>query len=768
VSAWAGDTLERSLRQVILRGVALWQAVILVAVVATPEARALLPVLVVLHLGVAGFALVAQSGRGPLWAVSVALAVTMLADWAITDSVNGALSLATVWLCHLANTIPAVLARGWEARVLGALFGFGVPAAVAAFHPSWMSVLVVPVIVTGVAIRKTGRMVLTRLRSFAERVEDETTAMWSERRRLAAAQAASAEAAEHARIVHDTVINTLAAVANGGAAVEDRQTVRALCEHDLRTLDSMIAGSGANDGLTFDLLVAQLGLVGSRQGLNDADLARIEATLPDDVIRALRGVVYETLRNVVKHAGVHEVELRTAVEQDRLDISIIDRGAGFDGDLIPGRGLAESVFARAQAVEVTVELGAAPGVGTAVHLSCPLADGAVMEGRSPSESADFMSVVARVRLHACWLWAAAVVGVGLVIEVVNRFGNPTPTYGMLAVVAAVGLLAWRDGRGGRAGGYLSLATTVLAVLSVPAAFLLALAGVGFGWDEAITWQCVGVSAPLVILLTQSRSRLPVVIGAAMLVVASATSTVLVAAESSEIAAVIPVGTAPALGIVAGWWFFAQSLDRLGRHAAAERVAAGVARVEQAQRKAAADSQRRWVYAGLSRCRSLLQQIADGTLDVADDAVRSACGDEERFLRQVMLLDPELYRLGPWLARALSSARAKGVQLVVRSGGADVESEETAVAIGDLLRRVIGAAPAGSGLTASLFLSLGKLRFALVAPHPAIGTDDLRRLAPPGWSPMVQTHSGIDIIEMVRSSEPVGHLASRDVGRGEAG
>ena len=63
---------------------------------------------------------------------------------------------------------------------------------------------------------------------FARKVDDEFAAAWRERRRIVAAKAASAGAAEHARTLHDTAINTLAAVASG-AATQDVGLVRELC-----------------------------------------------------------------------------------------------------------------------------------------------------------------------------------------------------------------------------------------------------------------------------------------------------------------------------------------------------------------------------------------------------------------------------------------------------------------------------------------------------------------------------------------------------------
>lgn len=750
VIAWAGESLESSLRRAILQMSAVWQLVMVGAVAFAAEVGSARPLLIAVHLGVGALALFVLAGRVPLWVLSTTLSIVMLVDWAEAASVDGALCLATAWMCNLANLIPAMLAKGREARLLSALVGFAVPAGLAVVHPDWTAALAFPAMVTGVAIRSAGRRALPPLRSFAERVDQETTAMWQERRGVAVARTASAEAAEQARIMHDTVVNTLAAVASGGAAVDDSRAVRDLCVHDLRTLDTLLEDGDVRARLNLDTLIAQLGLAVDRRGANDAELAQVVDKLPGDVVHGLQGALYEAMRNVVKHAGTGSIELSARIERDRLELRVLDRGVGFDGRLIPGRGLAESVFARAEAVGIDVELFTAPEEGTEIRLSCPITAEPDPVAGEPHEPEDFIAIVVGIRQRACWLWTAAVVAVGLVIESVNRFGDLSATYGMLAVVAAVGVLAWRDGRDG---GYLKPFTTALVVLSVPAAFLLALAGIGFGRSDPILWQCLGASAPLAILLVQCRSRVPLLVALAGLVVTSAVTTTVIATDSAPIAATIPVGTAPALATLGVWWLFCRALEQLGRRAAREQVAAESAKLEHAQRRAAATAHRRWRHASLNRCRTLLQQLADGSRDATDPRTRSACADEERYLRQVMLLDPELFRSGPWFARALAHARDRDVRLVVRSGGTDVESDAVAVVLGRILWTIIGAVPAGAAVTASLFSTRGTLRFAVVAPNLAVGAAELWSAAPPGWTTSIQAHEGVDIIEIIRFREP---------------
>src|SRR5690606_20476074 len=137
---------------------------------------------------------------------------------------------------------------------------------------------------------------------------------------------------------------------------------------------------------------------------------------------------------------------------------------------------------------------------------------------------------------------------------------------------------------------------------------------------------------------------------------------------------------------------------VGGKAAASYENAQRARTERAALDEAARAYLRWRSAGVTSSLALLRELASGALDPNDPAVRAACGQEEGFLRQVIQLDPELFRLGDHLARALAEARARGVQLVIRSGGTDVDDADTAARLGELVLVVVEDAPAGTEVT----------------------------------------------------------------------
>jgi signal transduction histidine kinase len=87
--------------------------------------------------------------------------------------------------------------------------------------------------------------------------------------------------------------------------------------------------------------------------------------------------VRELLMNIIKHSGVHEATLTGTVKDHILELSIADRGAGFDPTTIDhaADGLhlgLPSVRDRMTAIGGTFEIDSAPGHGTTMRLTLPV------------------------------------------------------------------------------------------------------------------------------------------------------------------------------------------------------------------------------------------------------------------------------------------------------------------------------------------------------------------------------------------------------------
>ncbi|MGH3408444.1 MAG: sensor histidine kinase, partial [Streptosporangiaceae bacterium] len=143
----------------------------------------------------------------------------------------------------------------------------------------------------------------------------------------------STERREHDRLLHDTVLNTLTALARGGDSTASE--VRARGRHD------------------------------------------VTPEVPVPVATALAHAVREALANVASHAGTGEawVTLRlgaaAGLEPGGLEVTVRDEGGGFDpARTDPARlGVRRSIIERVADWGGTASVRSAPGRGTAVRMS---------------------------------------------------------------------------------------------------------------------------------------------------------------------------------------------------------------------------------------------------------------------------------------------------------------------------------------------------------------------------------------------------------------
>jgi signal transduction histidine kinase len=208
------------------------------------------------------------------------------------------------------------------------------------------------------------------------------------------------ERREHERLLHDTILNTLTAVARGsGDAVAVAEVVTrcrqdvALMEAALGGADDLAADSGRPAG---DLLrevrdvVTAMRARGLTVHLEVDDAAEVddddvaEAAVPAGVSTAISNAVREALSNVAAHAGTGEAWVsvrRTAPDPDagdqsRLRVAVRDRGAGFDLARVDQArlGLRRSITERVAEYGGQASVWSGPGQGTEVSLSWPAPD----------------------------------------------------------------------------------------------------------------------------------------------------------------------------------------------------------------------------------------------------------------------------------------------------------------------------------------------------------------------------------------------------------
>ena len=269
----------------------------------------------------------------------------------------------TSWILPLASTAIYI-----SLLALRPLIGLPALALVAAAyvatvpHPADAWFLVVQAAVTATLvglIRRGGRK--------ADAVVAVSLEAEQERRAEAAGRA---DEREHHRQLHDTMLSTLTMVA-AGAFAGPSPTLSAQAARDLDVALGRPAGTPADPARPADLC-ARLEQVTAAAPLR-ARLSAVAVSLPQSAADAVAASVAEALRNVARHAGVDEAEVRVQGGPGWAAIEVSDRGRGFDPRSVSPapRGIRESISGRMTAAGGTGVVNSVPGRGTTVILRWP-------------------------------------------------------------------------------------------------------------------------------------------------------------------------------------------------------------------------------------------------------------------------------------------------------------------------------------------------------------------------------------------------------------
>jgi signal transduction histidine kinase len=196
---------------------------------------------------------------------------------------------------------------------------------------------------------------------------------------------ATVERREHERLVHDTVLNTLTALARGTGGGPAEAVSR--CRSDMDLIEAALGGADIQGWPGPGSLPARLRAV--LAGLSDRGLnVRLDdagaeaAAVPERVAAALAGAVREALSNVAAHAGTGQAWVRVRAEPAgqagvpcRIAVTVRDEGAGFDVGRVDGTrlGLKRSIAERVADCGGRASVWSEPGRGTEVSLLWPAA-----------------------------------------------------------------------------------------------------------------------------------------------------------------------------------------------------------------------------------------------------------------------------------------------------------------------------------------------------------------------------------------------------------
>ncbi|MFK4789583.1 sensor histidine kinase [Microbacterium sp. ZW T5_56] len=730
---WASESLLASIRMVVLLSAAAWQAVMLVTATVTVgwSGWGLM----------SGFVLIAvlaiPSLRVPAPGV---LAPTLMAAtgvwcYVIAPDVDSPLTLAACWQINFATCIAGLLIR--DRRIIALVLGYATIAMIVVLtvRPEWNQQFPISIPITQAAIIIAIRLLFPSLLRIGTEADATPDAAEDAVRRAVVAHETSARISEESRVLHDTAINTLGAIANGGAGITDAQRVREQCARDIRLVAALRTDRPMPEPASLADVFRQPGLPARRGGISDEQIEQLNARLPRPVITALLGCVREAVTNATKHSGADSVGIVLMVDAESLILTVSDDGVGFDLDAARSRhrGLASSVIARAADAGITAEIRSAVGEGTRITLSAPLD----VEPDVPQiiVDTDIVNFLESARLHAAGLWALGATGIGVLLLV----SGGTNEYGALVLMLLVMAASWLAFRSTHLRAHRGFLAALLGVGAITTFFLSA-AATDFGSVGVVHWQALAPTAATAMAIALFPSLRVVVAGLSIGIMVVIALALTVADMNSAAAENIVVAGCVSLGLSAVWARFQTLVERVGARSLRSRQETFAANLASDVAATAQAHYLRWMNAGLDGGIALLREIANGTRNPADDETRRLCADEERYLRQLVQISPDLIHLGREMMPTLQFARERGITFSLRLGSTDTSDEAEARLLSRMVLHNLATTPAGGSVLASVFPTQDGLQLTLVGSGLSV---------PPSPSPWpTDTTVSHGLIEMV--------------------
>lgn len=170
-----------------------------------------------------------------------------------------------------------------------------------------------------------------------------------------------------ARRIHETVLNTFAAISIG-VDPHNEEAARATCRRDLEQLE---LGLRQLPDSTLTEIVE------SARGVTDVQRVHVELAdhaltpVSSAIANPLRDAIAEALRNVERHSGSDSALIRARVDS-ALHVEISDRGVGISEGALERFGLRNAIRTGIESIGGHVDVSAARSGGTVVTLSAPL------------------------------------------------------------------------------------------------------------------------------------------------------------------------------------------------------------------------------------------------------------------------------------------------------------------------------------------------------------------------------------------------------------
>jgi signal transduction histidine kinase len=175
------------------------------------------------------------------------------------------------------------------------------------------------------------------------------------------------ERAEVAAHLHDSVLQTLALIQR---RAEDPGEVAQLARRQERDLRAWLNADDIAAAETLHgALVRAAAEIEERHGV-EVELVCVGDRPLDGDTAALASAAREAILNAAKFAGAGRIDVYAEASDERAEVFVRDRGAGFDPDAVPAdrRGVRESIVGRMERHGGSAEVRSQPGGGTEVEL----------------------------------------------------------------------------------------------------------------------------------------------------------------------------------------------------------------------------------------------------------------------------------------------------------------------------------------------------------------------------------------------------------------
>lgn len=510
--------------------------------------------------------------------------------------------------------------------------------------------------------------------------------------RVAGLRAGQSEVVRVARLLHDTVVNTLGAVARWPGL--DPQDVAERSRADLALLDTIDRPSGGDPQQLLDNVSRRAKLLGLSLRL---DVQRLGPDLDPEVADALAGSGREVLTNVTKHAGVASAQLTWWWDGASGRMAISDGGVGFDSTGGWTGGAAQSVVARCADVGVAVGVSSGPASGTQVELTWSATHVPTPSSPDEGRDQDVMGEVSSVLARALLRIVLVVGGLGLLALAVTPAGWPSVgSVATLGLLGGLGLLALavRDGRleASRAWWALYPLGAILCT-ALPNVRLAGCQQVGVLWWGGIAGLAFASAAPLL-----DRRAWVVALTGAGHVIGGAVAAYQVGPGARACLGPAWTNLLTDLAALAAMWALARRLERtwgIGRTEQQSMISelARQAQIEQASRI------RQGIFQfARTVAEPLMVGLAERRLDPRDAEVRARCARAESTLRAltwVPIADPS--SSGRALARLVIQAHEADVRLSLSLDRSAMPASSCRERCVELLAALLPACTAGGTL-----------------------------------------------------------------------